>query len=182
MVFLSACNYINIHHPHTCTVPPSAPLGLTVENRTDTTVSLMWQEPNSAGGGSDLQYNLFFQTPGADSRTLFDTVSETQGEITGLSPFLSYTLFVSSETTVTGAIPEELFSQRSVDVTVTETRSGECIMCESIYKNSNVWGRYASLTRCSVRMRPCRFLCSGLCLVAVIFFMFLLFLCVYVLG
>ena len=101
------------------------------------TVSLTWQEPTSAGGGSDLQYNLFFQTPGADSRTLFGTVSETQGEITGLSPFLSYTLFVSSETSVTGSIPEELFSQRSVDATVAETRLGEYV-CVSIYKNSSV--------------------------------------------
>ena len=119
-------------HTHTHTVPPSAPLGLAVENRTDTTVSLTWQEPASAGGGSNLEYNLFFQTPGADSRTLFGSASETEGLITGLSPFLSYTLSVSSETSVTGTIPEALFSERSASVTVAETQPGECVVLRCI--------------------------------------------------
>jgi hypothetical protein len=117
----------SITHTH-IPVPPSAPVGLTVENRTDTTVSLRWQEPASAGGGSSLEYNLFFQTPGVDSRSLFGTVSETEGLITGLSPFLSYTLSVSSETSVSGEIPEMLFSERSANITVAESQSGEYIL------------------------------------------------------
>ena len=111
--------------PQTHTVLPSAPLDLMVENRTDTTVFLIWEPPNSAGGGSNLEYELSFQPPGADSRTVFGRVSATEGQITGLCQFLNYTLFVSSETTVTEPIPEELFTDRSISTFVNAAQPGE---------------------------------------------------------
>ena len=112
-------------HTHTYTEPPSAPQNLEVINFTNISVYLTWEPPESTGGRDDIKYELSYnRSDGSGDRIVYGRVATTEGEISGLTPFTEYVVFVSAENGVSSQVPDA--SGRTVTTTVTTEEGGQC--------------------------------------------------------
>ena len=110
---------------HTHTEPPSAPQNLAVVNFTNISVYLTWEPPESTGGRDDIEYELSYnRSDGSGDRIVHGRVATTEGEISGLTPFTEYVVYVNVENGVSSQAPDA--SERTVTTTVMTEEGGQC--------------------------------------------------------
>ncbi len=112
-----------------CTAPPSTPLDLTIEDCTNTTVSLCWEPPSNDGERSDLFYRVIYQR--TDSLHLgfnvaVSSVHDTCFNVTGLEPLTDYKVYVVSENAVSSEFLVDDQEQRSSVIDATTKEGGNC--------------------------------------------------------
>ena len=77
----------------------------------------------SNGGRDDLEYQLSYQiATSSEPVTIYGSVNMTEGQITGLRPFIQYVVFVSSENGVSAQDTDA--SGRTVSASITTLEGG----------------------------------------------------------
>ena len=85
----------------------------------------------SNGGRDDLEYQLSYQiATSSEPVTIYGRVNITEGQITGLRPFIQYVVFVSSENGVSAQVTDA--SGRTVSASITTLEGG--VFCSLVWR------------------------------------------------